>query len=86
MAIQMMIIYLIGGVSFAVFVLVWALGSKQFQEQDRARFLPLRDLSDEELNQPPARRIPPSVAMIFVVLLVGVGVMVHLVVRLMTAA
>ena len=82
MATQMLIIYLIGGVSFAMFVLIWALRSRQFQEQDRAKWLPLRDLSPDELDHPPAKRITASVAMIFVVLLAGLGVFAHLVIRL----
>jgi len=84
MATQMLILYLIGGVSFAMFVLIWALKSRQFQEQDRAKWLPLRDLSQEELDRPPAKRITPSVAMIFVVLLAGLGVFADLLIRLLT--
>ncbi len=86
MATQMLIIYLIGGVSFAMFVLIWALKSRQFQEQDRAKWLPLRDLSSEELDNPPAKRVTPSVAMIFVVLAAGLGVFVHLAVRLFSTS
>jgi cbb3-type cytochrome oxidase maturation protein len=82
MASQMLIIYLFSGLCFCLFVIIWAVRSHQFQDQDRAKWLPLRDLSDEELNRAPAKRITPSVGMIFVVLLSGVGVLVHLAVRL----
>lgn len=84
MATQMLIVYLVAGISFAMFVLIWALKSRQFQEQDRAKWLPLRDLSEEELERPPNKRITPSVAMIFVILISGLGVFAHLVIRLLT--
>ena len=82
MAFQMLLIYLICGAAFALLVIVWALGTRQFGEQDRARFLPLRDLSAEELRQPVERRVPPSVALIFVILAAGVGAVLHLLTRL----
>jgi cbb3-type cytochrome oxidase maturation protein len=34
--------YLVLGLIFAVAVLVWAIRSGQFEDQDRARYLPLR--------------------------------------------
>lgn len=86
MATQMLILYLAGGLCFALVVIFWALRSRQFQEQDRARWLPLRDLSETELQRPPNKRITASVAMIFVILLAGAAVLVHLVVRLMLVA
>lgn len=83
---QLMLIYLIGGSAFACFVLVWALKNRQFQEQERARFLPLKDLSEAELANPPRRRVPPSVALIFVVLAVGLGAIVYTLVRVSAGA
>lgn len=82
MASQMMIAYLIGGGSFALFVIFWALKSRQFQDQDRAKWLPLKDLTDEELANPPKKRVTASVAMIFVVLAAGASSLVQLFVRL----
>jgi nitrogen fixation-related uncharacterized protein len=81
MALQMMILYMIGGVSIAVFAIVWALSSRQFQEQERARFLPFRDLDGAELEHRPSLRITPSVALVFVILVAGLGAVVHLLVR-----
>jgi cbb3-type cytochrome oxidase maturation protein len=83
MATQMLIVYLIGGAAFALFVLVWALRSRQFQEQERAKWLPLRDLEDDEVDRPPPKRVTPSVFMIFVILVAGLGVLAHLAVRLL---
>jgi len=68
----MMFIYLITGSIFAVFVITWALRTRQFDDQERARFLALRDLSPDELSNPPPRRITPSVAFMFVAVLVAV--------------
>ncbi len=79
---QMLLIYLLVGGVFAVSVLVWALSSRQFDEQDRARFLPLRDLCPQELAEPPERKITPSVAMIFVILVCGLTPVVTMLIML----
>ena len=72
----MLLIYMFTGAGLAVFVIFWALRSRQFQEQDRARFLPLRDLSDQDLAQPSRRSLTPSVALLGLVMVVGVGAVV----------
>jgi nitrogen fixation-related uncharacterized protein len=71
MANQMMLVYLLGGVVFAVFVISWALSTKQFRDQDRARFLPLRDLSAAQLETPARHRMTASVGLVFVVFLLS---------------
>lgn len=51
--------FLASGVAMAIIAIVWAVRSRQFEDQDRARYLPLAGLSDQELNSPPpARRSP----------------------------
>lgn len=82
---QMMAVYLILGLLLAVAAIAWACWTHQFEDQERARFLPLRDLSPAELDAPPPRRLTPSVAMAGVVLLTGLGALVHLCVRLWLA-
>ena len=69
----MLLLYMFTGAGIAVFVIFWALRSRQFQEQDRARFLPLRDLSDEELQTPARRKLAPSVVFLGLVMILGVG-------------
>ncbi len=75
MVTEMLFIYLLTGTFFALAVLFWAFKSRQFEEQDRARFLPLRDLTEEELSHPPRRKFTPSVLLFFVVLALGLGVL-----------
>jgi hypothetical protein len=51
------LIFLSTGTMMAVGTVVWAIRKRQFEDQDRARYLPLVDLSGEELaGQPPIRR------------------------------
>ena len=40
------------GLLMAVATIVWAIGSGQFEDQQRARFLPLSGLSASEMNSP----------------------------------
>jgi nitrogen fixation-related uncharacterized protein len=57
MFIPMWVTFVATGVAMAVAVIVWAVRTRQFEESDRARYLPLGDLSAEELAaQPPVRR------------------------------
>ena len=56
------------GTLMAVLTLIWAVRTGQFEDQDRARHLPLVGLSAAELTAPPARR--------GVVMRVAVGVMI----------
>jgi cbb3-type cytochrome oxidase maturation protein len=82
MATRMLIVYLLIGAAFAVGLISWALRSRQFDDQERARFLPLRDLSDAELANPPPRRLTWSVGLVFVVAAVGLLAVAQLVIRL----
>ena len=51
------LIFLASGTLMAVLTILWAIRSDQFEEQDRARYLPLVGLSAKELSdQPPIRR------------------------------
>ena len=50
------LIFLASGTLMAVLTILWAIRSDQFEEQDRARYLPLVGLSAEEMSeQPPVR-------------------------------
>jgi len=58
--------YLVTGTAMALAVLAWALRTHQFEDQDRARYLPLADLTDRELAAPPpdpARVRPVRIAL-----------------------
>jgi len=51
------LIFLVTGLGMAVAVLFWSIRNRQFEDQDRARFLPLMGLSESELAaRPPVRR------------------------------
>jgi nitrogen fixation-related uncharacterized protein len=70
---QFWIVYATLGLLAAVAVFIWAIKSGQFAEQDRARFLPLRD--DPLLpDKPENSALNPVVVGLAVVLLIGVSV------------
>lgn len=57
MFVPVWLIFLASGTLMAVLAILWAIRSDQFEEQDRARYLPLVDLSAREMaEQPPVRR------------------------------
>ncbi len=57
MFVPVWMIFLASGTLMAVLAIVWAIKSDQFEEQDRARYLPLVGLSATEMaEQPPIRR------------------------------
>ena len=58
------------GTLMAVLALVWAMRTNQFEDQDRARFLPLFALSAEELRATPIPRRAARLG-IYAVLLCG---------------
>jgi nitrogen fixation-related uncharacterized protein len=43
------LVFLVSGVLMALGAVLWAVQSRQFEETDRARYLPLHDLSAVEL-------------------------------------
>ncbi|MBW2276998.1 MAG: hypothetical protein JRF63_05860 [Deltaproteobacteria bacterium] len=49
-------IFLVTGLTMAVITVIWAIRTRQFEEQQRARFIPLAGISDEELRARPVRR------------------------------
>ena len=53
------LVFLISGVLFASLAVLWAVRSRQFEETDRARYIPLRDLGPEPLTvvSVPRRRL-----------------------------
>ncbi len=73
MALQMMVVYMLGGIGIALGVILWAIRSRQFQDQDRARYLPLRDLGEQQLKNPPERKISPTVLLAGGIVVLGLG-------------
>jgi cbb3-type cytochrome oxidase maturation protein len=54
MFIPVWLIFLATGLIMAVFAVVWGIRSRQFEDQDRARYLPLVGLTAAELREEPA--------------------------------
>ena len=48
-------IFLVTGLTMAVITVVWAIRTRQFEEQKRARFIPLAGMSEAELVAPAER-------------------------------
>jgi cbb3-type cytochrome oxidase maturation protein len=59
MFIPLWLVYLFTGTLMAVLTLFWAVRSRQFDDQERARYIPLAALTPAELDTP-ARRAPTS--------------------------
>ena len=58
------------GTLMAVCTVAWSIKTRQFDDQDRARYLPFSGLSPEELKEkPPVRRGPGFFAIMFVMFL-----------------
>jgi nitrogen fixation-related uncharacterized protein len=61
--------FLATGTLMALLTLLWAVRTRQFDDQHRARYIPLHDLSPDELRAAPAAsRIAGRVALLAVVL------------------
>ena len=67
------IIFLASGLIMAVLSVAWGIRSRQFDDQDRARFLPLADLPREEMTRAPVKAFKAEYAAICVVLLMGIA-------------
>ncbi len=75
MFVPMWLCYLVTGTAMAVLVLAWALRTRQFEDQDRARFLPLAGLTPAELAAPPPdpARVRPIRLAFLLALVLGLG-------------
>jgi nitrogen fixation-related uncharacterized protein len=73
MFIPLWLVYLFSGTIMAVLTLLWAVRGRQFEDQDRARFIPLTNLTPAEMAAP-ARRAPTSARIaIFGIIVLGIG-------------
>jgi len=69
------IAFLVTGLFMAVGAVVWGVRTRQFEEQDRARFLPLFGLSEAELDEPPTPKHGPSFFANLSIIFLGLGVL-----------
>ena len=56
MFVPLWVIFLLSGLIISVFTVVWGVHSRQFDDQNRARFIPLIGLEQSELNRQPSRK------------------------------
>jgi hypothetical protein len=71
MFVPLWLIFLISGLAMAVLTVVWAIRTRQFEEQGRARYLPLVGLSAQEHAARPTRSHRAEIAGVWALLLVG---------------
>lgn len=65
--------FLASGLVLAAGTVAWGIRSRQFEEQDRARYLPLSDLSAEDYARPIAAGARTSARLVTGTLLVAGG-------------
>ena len=71
MFVPVWIIFLFTGLLMAIFAVGWGIRSKQFDDQQRARFLPLTGLSRRDLDAGPERAHRAELAAIWMLVAVG---------------
>ena len=62
--------FLITGISFSIGLFIWAVKNRQFEDQTRAKYLPLKDLEDDEKLEKPKRSFKETVPFI-VIMMIG---------------
>jgi nitrogen fixation-related uncharacterized protein len=73
MFVPIWLIFFASGIGIALFTLTWAVKTHQFDDQDRARYLPLEGLTAGELNNPPPIR--RGVSFTGLLCIIGIGLM-----------
>jgi nitrogen fixation-related uncharacterized protein len=53
MFVPLWLIFLLSGLAMSIFAVVWGIRTRQFEDQDRARYLPLVGLTSDELAGQP---------------------------------
>ena len=56
------------GIIFSILLFIWAVKKGQFEDQERARFLPLKDIDDDDKLKKPRRGF--SETMLFMIIAV----------------
>lgn len=73
MFVPLWVIFLSTGLIMAVVTVLWASRSRQFEDQHRARFIPLAGLSAEEIAYQPDKNFRAERVGVFALLLVGLA-------------
>lgn len=72
MFIPMWLIFLLTGLIMAVFAVVWGIGTNQFEDQDRARFIPLAGMTSDEVAVKRTKKFRAEYAGLYAMLTVGI--------------
>jgi len=64
-------IFLVSGLLMAVITVVWAIRTRQFEEQKRARFIPLHGMTEADFEARPARTHKAEITAVYALLVVG---------------
>ena len=59
--------FMITGILFAIGLFVWAVKNRQFEEQNRLRFLPLKDLDDTKKFEKPEKSLRDTIPFIIII-------------------
>ncbi len=71
MFVPLWVIFLSSGLIMAIFTVVWAARTRQFDDQHRARFIPLNGLSQDALAHTPKKRFLADYVGLFALLTTG---------------
>ena len=71
MFVPVWIVFLVTGLVMAVFAVTWGIRAKQFDDQQRARFLPLAGLSKDEIDRGPIKPHRAETAAVIALCVVG---------------
>ena len=73
MFVPLWVLFLVSGLLMAICTVVWGIRSGQFEDQDRARYLPLAGLTAEEIDAKPATKHRAETIAGSVLILVGLS-------------
>jgi hypothetical protein len=73
MFVSVWLVFLASGLIMAVFTAVWAARTRQFDDQHRARFIPLNGLTAEELDHKPNGSFRAEYVGLWALLVTGLG-------------
>jgi nitrogen fixation-related uncharacterized protein len=76
MFVPIWLIFFISGTVMAIFTVAWSIKTRQFDDQDRAKYLPLAGLSSDELKERSPIRTGADFVAMMTILFLGFSVMI----------
>ena len=71
------LVFLFSGTVMAILVLLWGIKGHQFEDQERARYLPLSGLTAREIGTPPPARRGATYFILLALIALGPAVLVY---------